>query len=98
MAREKMVTRTIESTVVNLLAVDLTELEKGIQSMALEISGKFESEEEVKKALDKVYKNEYTIIKINFLNVYETLYGMPEREFMQYAVELDKDTRKPLYN
>lgn len=98
MAREKMVTRTIESTVVNLLAVDLTELEKGIQSMALEINGKFESEEEVKKALDKVYKNEYTIIKINFFNVYETLYGMPEREFMQYAVELDKDTRKPLYN
>lgn len=98
MAREKMVTRTIESTVANVLAVDLEELEKGIQTVMLDISGKFDTEEELKKVLDKECKNKYTIIKINHFSTFETLYGMPEKEFMQYAVELDKDTRKPLYN
>lgn len=96
MAREKMVTRTIESTVVNALAVDLANLNNGIQTISVEINGKFESEEEIKKVLDKQYKNDYTFIKINYFNTFETLYGMPEREFMQYAVELDKETRKPI--
>lgn len=96
MAREKMVTRTIESTVVNVLAVDLLNLNNGIQTLSLEINGKFESEEEIKKVLDKQYKNDYTFIKVNYFNTFETLYGMPERDFMKYANELDKETRKPL--
>ena len=93
-----MVTRTIESTVANVMVVDLTEIGKGIQTISLEISGRFDNEEELKKVLDKEFKNKYTIIKIDYFNTFETLYGMPEKEFMQYAVELDKDTRKPLYN
>ena len=93
MAREKMVTRTIETTVCECMVVDLDYLELGIQTMILDVPEKV-NEDEAKKWLDKAYKGEYTIIKVNYITHKEELLGMYEKDFIRYAMKLDNQTRK----
>lgn len=93
MARIKMVTRTIERTLCECMVVDLSQLEKGIFTLELDVQGKVD-EAEAKKSLDKTYAGAYSIIKINSIKPIEILMGMPEDDFIKYAKRLDTETRK----
>ena len=93
MARIKMVTRTIERTLCDCMVVDLSQLEKGIFNLELDVQGKVD-EVEAKKILDKTYAGAYSIIKINNVKPIEILMGMSEDDFIKYAKRLDVGTRK----
>lgn len=95
MTREKMITRTIETTVCDVLAVELEHMEKGIQQMDIEINANVE-EKDAKTILEKRYGEKYSIVKIQNLTHKETLMGMLESVFMYNAVVLDPETRKPI--
>lgn len=87
MKKEKIITRTIESTEVNFKVFSI---EKGeVYNRVETITGKHD-EKECSKILSLEYAddNEYKFIMINYVEVIEKLYGMPENLFMSYAKEL----------
>ena len=97
MARQQMVTRTVESTKVSALCVDLTTQETLAQEY--NISGKFADDEKgnekLLKATKKVAETDtIKIVSILSKETQETLMGMTEQEFMSLAKVLPPRTRK----
>lgn len=97
MARQQMVTRTVESTKVNALCVDLTTQET--LSHEYNISGKFNDDEKgnekLLKATKKVAESDtLKVVSILSKETQETLMGMTEQEFMSLAKVLPPRARK----
>ena len=95
MARERMITRTISDTIVTALCMDTNTCEVSRETYHL---GNIESDVEVmlKVAQKKYQTDTFKIVKIEDFIKSERLYGMDEVVFMNYAIELDPETRKPL--
>lgn len=82
--RESMVTRTIKSTNVVAMVADI--LSGSIVNKEYTLAGTFEDEKSLNKALAKVANTETeTAVKVIETSVQETLYGMPEQEFIRSA-------------
>ena len=94
MARERMVTRTIEVLEVSALCMDIVKVEPIVKT--LELTGMGEtSDDKLLKALKKVYETDtLKVVSINSTNKREELYGMTEIDFLKSAVRLDNETRK----
>lgn len=94
MARERMVTRTIETTVCEYIALDI--ISKETVQDYVEITGITDE----KKTLDLVKKeietDTFKVVAILNTSKHERLFGMKEQEFFNMAVELDPETRKPI--
>lgn len=86
MARVRMVTRTVSATVCKCMAVNL---ESGnVETIVCTLTGEIE-EGDMLKMVKKSYDSEkYMIAKIISYNVEETLYGMPEADFIKLAQKL----------
>lgn len=95
MARKPMVTRSIKSTVVNALCLNVETAEPSNESF--ELARTYATEDKLMKALKENYETEtLKIVHVVDTHEKETLYGMSENEFMKHAVELDPATRKAL--
>lgn len=87
MARVRMVTRTMWTTLVNVKVANLDE--NTITSDVLQIAGYFNTTDD--KELQKTIKATYPdllVVKIEGFEHIEKLYGMTEVEFLKYAKEL----------
>ena len=95
MARKRMVTRTIESTKVTTLALDVTTSEP--QNMTYNLSGVYDNEAKLLKAVQKAFDTD-TLKNVHIVSheKIETIYGMDENTFLAQAVVLDPVTRKPI--
>lgn len=92
MARERMVTRTVNSTVFDCMVVDSDS--KQVETIQVTISS---ADTMTDKALDKAIRNAVPVGKL-FVQVIsskqvETLYGMSEQEFIKYAKVLPPRTK-----
>lgn len=87
MARERMVTRTVKSTKVNVLCLDI---ERGeAENVSAVISGVFDNSEKLLKACKKVIETEtLKAVSVVEKEEVEQLYGMPEQEFISLATVL----------
>ena len=96
MARERMVTRTIEVLEVSALCMDIVKVEPIVKT--LELTGMGETtDDKLLKALKKQYETDtLKVVSINSTNKREELYGMTEIDFLKSAVRLDNETRKRL--
>lgn len=93
--REKMITRTIISTRVEMVSLNLETMQPSIGSIELPIDT--EDEKLLLKIAKKGYETDtIKIVSVKFLEKREKLYGMTENDFLYYSVELDPITRKPL--
>lgn len=94
MARKPMVTRTITTTKVNVLCMDIQKAEPFNKVVTLPRTYK-----DVKTLMKKVQEvvETDTVIPVHVVDKeeVETLYGMTEQEFIQKAVVLDPETRRP---
>lgn len=92
----RMVTRTIITTKVTALCLDLVTAEPYNETITL--SGTFNSKKDALKAFSKVYdvEDEKKAVAIVDCTEEETLYGMSEQEFLQYAKVLPKRGAKKL--
>ena len=92
----RMVTRTIITTKATALCLDLLTAEPHNETITL--SGTFKSKKDVLKAFSKVYdvEDEKKAVSIVDCTEEETLYGMSEQEFLQYAKVLPKRGAKKL--
>lgn len=95
MARERMVTRTITSTEVSIMLVNLETAE--VENKTLELGGTFKDEKAIEKAIEKrgVLPSTQKCVQIISSKQNEKIYGMSEQEFMEYAYILDENRHIP---
>lgn len=87
MAKERMVTRTVDLTVSEVMCVDVTTAEVSIEN--LEVSGLYPDNDKLMKQLKKVYEDEtHKVVSIQKTEIKEILYGMSEIDFIKNAVIL----------
>ena len=83
MARVAMVTRTIKSTIVEVLVADL-ETEQ-VHTKTIELAGTYKNEKTLMKALETYSTDLEKIITVKSSTVHENLYGMEEQDFLKIA-------------
>lgn len=95
MSRTRMVTRTINVTVIEAMCVDTLTTE--VSTKKLELTGELFTEEKAIKALKKEYEtNTFKVVAIQKMEVHEEMYGLKEIDFLKVAQKLDPATRKVL--
>ncbi len=95
MARKPMVTRTIITTKVNVLCMDLEHTEPCNKCVILPRT--YKTDEKLFKAVsEEVNNDKLKAVQIVDKEEVETLYGMSEQDFINNAVKLDNETRKPI--
>ena len=95
MARKPMVTRTIVTTKVNVLCLDIESAEPFNKVVTLPRTYKDEKQL-LKKVEEIVNTDEVKAVHVVGKEEVETLYGMSEQDFINNAVVLDKETRRPI--
>lgn len=97
MARTRMVTRTINVTVVEAMCVNTQSAEVTVKS--LELTGETFTDEKALKALKKEYETDtFKVVAIQKMEVHEEMYGLKEIDFLKIAQKLNPATRKLLEN
>lgn len=94
MARKPMVTRTITITKANVLCMDIQTAEPFNKVVTLPRTYK-DDKTLMKKVQEVVETDTVKAVHVVDKEEVETLYGMTEQEFIQKAVVLDPETRKP---
>ena len=95
MARKPMVTRTIVTTKVNVLCLDINSAEPFNKDVTLPRTYKDEKKL-LKKVEEVINTDEVKAVHIVDKEEVETLYGMTEQDFITNSTILDPDTRKEL--
>lgn len=95
----KMVTRTVLGTVATAKVINIHTDQ--LETREIMLARTFEADEldKVKRACDKAVKAanpEETVVSVLSYVRDEKLYGVKEEVFMTNAIELDRETRKPL--
>ena len=91
----KMITRTILGTKASVITVDTISMTASTKEFT--IGGEWTDNNKLLKALKKIYETD-TLVLSSVVKAEKTekLYGMTEELFMETAVELDTETRKPI--
>lgn len=95
MARTPMVTRTISTTQVNVLCLDIKSAEPFNKEVILPRTYK-DDKKLLKKVEEVVNTDDVKAVHIVDKTEVDTLYGMTEQDFIDNAVVLDPSTRKAL--
>lgn len=89
MARERMVTRTVSTTTIEVLVVNIESSEVGTKYFILG-QNSAKDEKAMLKVAQKIMNEEtnnelWKCVTVKSTKEEETLYGMPETEFIKYA-------------
>ena len=95
MARKPMVTRTIVTTKVNVLCLDIKSAEPFNKTVTLPRTYK-DDKKLLKKVEEVVNTDDVKAEHVVNKEEVETLYGMTEQDFITNATILDPDTRKEI--
>ena len=90
MARERMVTRTVEVTVADVMQIDVKTAE--VKILTYELSGKYADTNSILKQLNKDTPEEIKVVAVQSTDTKEVLYGMPEADFIRMAKVLPPRT------
>ena len=94
--REKMVTRTVAQTRISMVGLNLETMKPETTLEYLPVEERDDAK--LLKLAHKLFDTDtFKVVTVQFDGLKETLYGVPEAKFLQIAVELDPETRKPLY-
>ena len=87
MARERMVTRTVELSIATVMCLNTTTAQ--VETVAYEIGGGLTDEKAILKAVKKLHETDtHKCVAIQSVEQKEILYGMPESEFIAHATIL----------
>lgn len=91
MARERMVTRTVELTIAEVMTLDTTTAE--VRVIAYEIGGGLTDNNAILKAVKKLHETDtFKCVAVQSVSVKEILYGMSEVDFIKHAKVLPSRT------
>lgn len=93
MRKQKMVTRTIVTTNAEIMCFNLDTNE--VITLNESYIGDL-SDQEIEKQFCIDYNNSAKFLKLVSAEKTSKLYGITEKDFLQYAVELDSETRKEM--
>lgn len=99
MARERMVTRSVNVVEYKCLAVDMTDMENIVTGeMEFTLTGDIpENSAKALKLLQSRYdSNTLKVVAIMDARKYDKMYGMREVDFIAQATELNPETRKAI--
>lgn len=91
MKKQKMITRTIVTTNAEIMAFNLDTNE--VITLTESYIGDL-SDNEIEKQFSIDYANNAKFLKLVNAEKSSKLYGISEKDFLEYAVELDSETRK----
>ena len=84
MARERIVTRTVELTIAEVMTLDTTTAK--VETIAYEVVGGLTEEKAVLKAVKKLHETDtFKCVAVQSISTKEILYGMAEIDFIKYA-------------
>ena len=87
MARERMVTRTVELSVCEVMCMDIKTAE--VRVCTFEVGGGLTDEKALLKAVKKLAETDtFKCVAISSVTQREILYGMPESRFIELATIL----------
>ena len=93
MARQRMVTRTVVETVARVMTVKVSTAT--VTTLEFTIPGEFETTDSALIALKKRYEDsEQKLVAMTGMSTKETLYGMPESDFITLARVLPPRTKQ----
>ena len=95
MARKPMVTRTIQTTKVNVMCLDITKAEPFTKEVTLPRTYA-DTNKLLKAVKELVETDEVKAVHVVSTETVETLYGMTEQDFIANAFILDSETRRPI--
>lgn len=87
MARQRMVTRTVEVTKVTFMTLNV--LTAKVENVTKELTGKVDKESALKFAQKKFQSETVKYAAVVSLETEEQLYGMLETEFIKHAKKMD---------
>lgn len=90
MARVRMVTRTVDVTVAEVMQIDVNTAE--VKIVTYELSGKFTDNDAILKSINKDIPVSIKAVAVQSVNTKEVLYGMPEIDFIKMAKVLPPRT------
>ena len=95
MARKPMITRTIITTKVNVLCLDIETAEPFNKEVTLPRT--YKDDKKLLKVVEEAVNSD-TVKAVHIVDKeeVETLYGMSEQAFIDFATVLDPETRKAL--
>ena len=92
MARERMVTRTVELTIAEVMTLNVTTAE--VKTIAYEVGGGLTDEKAVIKAVRKLHETDtFKCVAVQAISTKEILYGMSEIDFIKHAKVLPPRTK-----
>ena len=92
MARERMVTRTVELTIAEVMTLDTTTAK--VETIAYEIGGGLTEEKAILKAVKKLHETDtFKCVSVQNVTIKEILYGMSEIDFINHAKVLPPRTK-----
>lgn len=95
MARKRMVTRTIETTVATALCLDIETAEPS--NATVRLSGKFKGTADMLNAVKRnIDTDTYKAVSIVDSYVETNLYGVPEEDFLKIATKIEPNTNKEI--
>lgn len=93
MARKPMVTRTIKTTKVSVMCLDIVSAEPTTE--VVELAGTYKADSKLLEKIKSLIETDnLKVVTITSKDEIETLYGMSEDDFVKNSVKLDKETRK----
>lgn len=84
MKRERMVTKTITTTDVTVLAINVETAEP--HNETFQLLGKYKTDEDILKEIDKLVEYPNKVVHIVDKHESSTKYTMSENDFVEYAV------------
>ena len=94
--RKDMVTRTVVGTEARVKVVNTATEQISSEVVMLNKSFDDINDNKLIKALKKSLPSDVVIIKVESLVPLNKLYGLESAKFMEFAIELDPKTRKPI--
>lgn len=84
MARERMVTRTVELTIAEVMTLNTATAE--VATVTYKVGGTFKDTNAVLKTVKKLHETDtFKCVAVQSVSTEEVLYGMPEAEFIKLA-------------
>lgn len=95
MARERMVTRTVEVSTISVMCLDTVTCDVSVRNFGM--SGRYDDSKVALKDVRKEYETDtFKCVAVQNITVNEVLYGMREVDFIRMAKVLDPETRKAI--
>ena len=93
MARTRVVSRSIKSTKVDLMVVNINTAE--VENIRVEIATTFKNEDKIIPVIEKnnILEDGYKAVQVIQVEEVEQLYGMLEQDFLRMSQKLDENRK-----